>query len=141
MEGGRVPEKTFQFSIETPEKTVFSGNIASLVVPAEEGYLGVLSNHAPFFCKVSVGILKFSVQPPEQKYYAVTQGFMQVGQNKATLYTEATEAKEEIDLKRARSAFERARDRLKKRQQDVDRQRAEEALHRAENRINLFEKF
>lgn len=136
--GVSLPDKTFHFSIETPEKIVFTGDIVSLTAPAEKGYLGVLANHAPFFCKINVGLLKFSQPSQEQKHYAVTHGFMQVGHNTATLYTEAIEAKEEIDFNRAKTAFERARERLKTKQ-DVDSARAEDALVRAENRIHLHE--
>ncbi len=134
-----MAEKTFNFSIVTPEKIFYSGDVLSIRIPAEKGYLGVLANHVPFFCEVKIGILRFKLPSHDEKFYSVTNGFMQVGHNSVTLYTEAIEAKDEIDANRAKTAYERARQRLKQRH-DVDVERAEAALQRAENRIRLREK-
>ena len=40
--------KTFKLEIVTPEKTVVSEDVESLVVPAQDGYLGVLAGHEPW---------------------------------------------------------------------------------------------
>lgn len=79
-------DNTFHVDIVTPERTVYSGNIISLVVPAELGYMGILANHAPLIAHLIKGkiILRSSLQ--ETKVFNLPgSGFMEVLKNKVTL--------------------------------------------------------
>lgn len=136
--GGVLSEKTFTFTIVTPEKIVYYGDVVSLVLPAEKGYLGILANHAPLFCEIKVGIVKLTLPSQPLRLFAVTSGFLEVRKNHVTLYCEASEPKEEIDGLRAKTAYGRALERMKSKQ-GLDVLRAEYALSRAANRLRLFE--
>lgn len=133
-----MTEKVFAFTIVTPEKVVYSGDVVSLVVPAEKGYLGILANHAPMFCEVKVGAVKATLPSQQLRLFAAASGFLETSHNKVTLYCESSEPREEIDLLRAKTAYGRAVERLKKKQ-GLDALRAEYAVNRAANRIRLFE--
>lgn len=45
----------FQATIISPEKTLFEGEIDELVLPTENGQIGILANHAPLVSKISHG--------------------------------------------------------------------------------------
>jgi F-type H+-transporting ATPase subunit epsilon len=131
--------KTFRLEIVTPEKLVFSEDIVSLIVPAEEGYLGVLAGHAPLLCSLKPGEIKIRRESGES-LYATSGGFMEVTPKKTSILSESAEAPETVDLARAEKAKQRAKDRLSHPGKDVDRERAEASAARADNRIKIAKK-
>ena len=44
---------SFPLEILTPDKPFFKGNVASLVVKGEAGFLGILAQHAPLLARSS----------------------------------------------------------------------------------------
>ena len=128
--------KTFRLEIVTPEKLVFSEDITSLVIPAEEGYLGVLAGHAPLLASLKPGEIKIKRDGGET-LYATSGGFMEVLPTKTTILCESAESPELIDAARAEKARTRAWERLAHPSKDLDRARALAAWLRAENRIRV----
>ena len=130
----------FRLSIVTPEKVFFEADIQSLIVPGTEGYLGVLSNHAPLITALEPGKIEFRDADGQSKHLAVTAGFLEVSGNVATLLADAIEEIEEIDLARAKRARDRAWEMLKAAgagDRSIDIPRARAALRRAQNRIRI----
>ena len=131
----------FRLSIVTPEKIFFEAEIRSLIVPGTEGYLGVLSNHAPLITALHPGKIEFRDVDEKQHFLAVTSGFLEVSGNVATLLADAVEETEDLDVQRAEAARDRAWEMLKAHgagDQDVDVPRARAALERAQNRIKIY---
>lgn len=126
----------FNLSIVTPEKIFYEGEISSLIAPGIEGYLGVLSNHAPLITAIVPGKLTIKDKAGTEIEMSVAHGFLEVSQNHATVLTDSAEKLSEIDISRAKSAYERARDRLRE-AGDFDLERAKMALDRARNRLSL----
>ena len=129
----------FKLSIVTPEKIFYEGDVSSVIVPGSEGYLGVLTDHAPLITTIAPG--KVTVKDQEQKEIemAVSFGFFEVSFNHATLLVDSVEFRSEIDLERAQKAQDRARERLSNQIGEIDIPRARKALERAKNRIRLTE--
>lgn len=131
----------FRLSIVTPEKIFFEADIRSLIVPGTEGYLGVLSNHAPLITALHPGKIEFRDIDDKQHFLAVTSGFLEVSSNVATLLADAVEETEELDLKRAEAARDRAWEMLKAAasgDKHIDIPRARASLERAQNRIKIY---
>lgn len=132
----------FKLSIVTPEKVFLETDVQSLIVPGTEGYLGVLSNHAPLITALRPGKIEYRDQVGKTGFLAVTAGFLEVSNNEATLLADAVEETAEIDLERAKAARDRAWENLKKAgagDASIDVPRARAALERAQNRIRLHE--
>lgn len=127
----------FDLSIVTPEKIFYEGECVSLIVPGCEGYLGVLTDHAPLITAVIPGKVTVKDKAQNEIILAVSHGFFEVSSNLATLLIDSVEFASNIDLERARSALERARQRLANEAGDIDIPRADRALMRAKNRINI----
>ncbi|MBU8933669.1 MAG: ATP synthase F1 subunit epsilon [candidate division Zixibacteria bacterium] len=131
----------FLLSIVTPEKVFFEAEIKSLVVPGTEGYLGVLSNHAPLITGLIPGRVEFRDADDKVNLMAVSGGFLEVSNNKASILAEAVERADEIDIERAQAAYEREKNRLisaGKGETDIDLPSARAAVERARNRIKVY---
>jgi F-type H+-transporting ATPase subunit epsilon len=131
----------FHLSIVTPEKSFYEGDIKSLVVPGTEGYLGVLSHHAPLITAMQPGKIEFRDNQDEVLIMAVSGGFLEVSNNVATILADAVEMADEIDIERAQAAYDRERKRLVsagKGETDIDLPSIRQALERAANRIKIY---
>ncbi|KUO51299.1 MAG: ATP synthase F0F1 subunit epsilon [Desulfitibacter sp. BRH_c19] len=121
--------KKLIMDVVTPARKVLSVEVESLVVPAANGYLGILVNHAPLVTSLGVGVITYKADGKEE-HVALCGGFMEVSNNKVSIMADTAECALEIDMDRAKRAEQRARDRLK-RKDGIDTVRAEMALRRA----------
>jgi F-type H+-transporting ATPase subunit epsilon len=85
--------KRFTLQVYTQEKLVLSEQITSLIVPGEQGYLGVLADHAPLISTLGEGTVTIKNEG-EERQARISGGFLEVVNNTATIladsYTEAS---------------------------------------------------
>lgn len=129
--------RTFYIEIITPERTVYQGEVESLVVKAYEGYLGVLAGHAPLLAQLAIGEIRIREPHQREILFATGGGFLEVANDRVIILADSAERPEEIDVERARRALDRARARLAGRREDIDVARAEAAMERALNRLRI----
>ncbi|MDZ7361247.1 MAG: F0F1 ATP synthase subunit epsilon [candidate division KSB1 bacterium] len=133
--------KSFTLEIVTPFRKVFSGNVAAIVAPGEEGYLGVLPGHTPLLTSLQTGYLKVESSTADGEsrtlYFAISGGFAEVLPTGVKIFAETAEAAAEIDVKRAEEAKERAMKRLQEGRKQWDLARARGSLARAKNRLEV----
>lgn len=130
--------KEINVEIITPSKLAFRGEVKSVSVPGSSGNFQVLFNHAPLLSSLEVGRIKFEDLEGKEVELAVSGGTIEVNNNKVLILADSIESKEEIDIDRAKRAYERAKDRLSvNRKNDIDVIRAEAALQRALNRLKF----
>jgi F-type H+-transporting ATPase subunit epsilon len=130
----------YLLTIVTPEKVFYEDEVTSLIAPGSEGYLGVLTNHAPLITGLVPGKLTVKDGSNQEVNFAVSAGFMEVFKNQVTILADSVEFVKDIDVERAKRALERARQRLRSKEKEIDIPRALAAMKRAENRIYLYEK-
>ncbi|MBE6989987.1 MAG: ATP synthase F1 subunit epsilon [Ruminococcaceae bacterium] len=123
-------EDRIHLQVITPAAAVYDGPAAYVQLPLRGGSAGILPNHAPLLGAVEDGVVKYTVAGKDH-YIAAGAGVAHVADNRVTVLASVAEQAENIDLARARSAEQRARERLAERSADVDTVRAEAALHRA----------
>ena len=126
-----MEEDRIHLQIATTCGPVYDDHVRSIQLPLEDGYLGVMANHAPLLCAVVEGVVRASKADGTSRYIAVTHGLAHVADNFVSVLVNAAEQAENIDLARAQAAERRARERLRKPAPQVDAVRAEAALHRA----------
>jgi len=129
-----MAQKVLTLEVVTPERHVVSTEAESIIVPAAEGYLGVLPGHAPLITGLRVGVVRFKVGGQEKRM-AISGGFMEVVNNRVIILADTAELAEEIDIDRAIAARERAEQRLRQKAEEIDYVRARMALQRAVARL------
>lgn len=128
----------FRLSVVTPERTVFEQSARSIIAPGSEGYLGILTDHAPLITALIPGKLSVTGDASHTQDFAISGGFLEVANNVVTILADAIESMDQIDIDRARRSEARARERLSQRSDPaIDVARAEASLARALNRIRL----
>ena len=86
-------DKTFQLEILTLNRTVFTGDVSSLIVPGAQGYVGVLANHAPFLTTLMPGAITYRNPAGGTTVVASTgHGLLEVRHNHAVLLADSIAA-------------------------------------------------
>ena len=123
----------------TPEKLALRESVDEVVVPGLDGELGILPEHTPVISQLKTGILVYR-QGNERKQMHVSGGFVEVLPDRVSVLSEVAEKPEEIDLRRAQLARERAEQQLASRSEEIDYHQAELKLERALTRIQLADR-
>jgi F-type H+-transporting ATPase subunit epsilon len=125
--------------IVTPERPLIHEVVDEVIMPAATGYLGVLPGHTPLLARLDVGQLSYR-KGQETFYLVVAFGFAEVLPDRVTILARTAEKAEEIDLKRAESARDRAQEHFKRPTLDIDYERARIALLKSIARLQVASK-
>lgn len=82
----------FQLSVLTPARTAFEGQVEYDEVPGMEGYLGVLAHHAALVTGLAEGTLTVRQMGGATEKFAVSGGFFEVSNNRATVLADSVGA-------------------------------------------------
>ena len=126
---------TIKLEVVSPRRLLLSVEAGYVSLPGSEGYLGVLPGHLPLLTTLGTGVVSYT-QGTHKHSLSLSGGFAEVLPDRVIIMAETVELPEEIDVKRAREARERAEKRLGSRDQ-IDVERAMAALLRATNRLHL----
>ncbi len=88
---------TFLLDLVTPEKTLFSGAVETLVAPGLLGEFGVLPGHANMLTELTLGRLAYK-EGSEEKILAVAGGFAEITGEKVTLLLDDAVFLEDLDV-------------------------------------------
>ncbi|MFN2435792.1 MAG: F0F1 ATP synthase subunit epsilon [Desulfotignum sp.] len=123
--------------VVTPQKSVVSEAVDTVVAPGSEGEFGALKGHTTFLTSLKVGTLRYIDANGKEQHLFVNGGFAEVLPDKVTILAESAERNQDIDVVRAQAAKERAEQRLSNRAAGIDLLRAELALRRAIRRLKV----
>ena len=126
--------KCFHLEVVTPDRQFYIGDADSLVLPAIDGYMGVEAGHEPVVTAVVPGELKYRSEGA-WTHAVVSQGLAEIMPDRVMVLVSAAERPEDIDLKRAEAARERAEERLKQKLSVRDYYNSKAALARAMARL------
>ncbi|MCR4956792.1 MAG: ATP synthase F1 subunit epsilon [Lachnospiraceae bacterium] len=127
----------FDVEIICPDRVFHSGKAYMIEYNTTEGQIGVYKNHAPITNVIAPGVVTITDGSDKKITAAVHSGFATILQDKVTLLAEVAEWPDEIDVKRAQEAKERAEKRLSEHKEDLDVKRAEVALKKALVRLEI----
>lgn len=130
---------TFLLEVATPERFLVREQVAEAQIPAANGYIGVLPEHAPLLAALGTGTLSFAVDG-RRSSLVVSGGFVEVEPDHVRVLAEVAERPEEIDPERAREALRRAEKELLLAPPGSDIARTLNRLRKAQERLAAAEK-
>ena len=90
---------TLRCTVVSPERPLFDGDVASVVVPGSEGELGILPRHAPLIAALGPGVVRLHAKDRVERF-GIRGGFMLVKKNVVTILV--TDAVKPADIDRAK---------------------------------------
>ncbi len=111
---------TFQLELATPERLLVNENCVSAEIPGDNGYIGVLPDHAPLFALLGSGVLEYSTEGSRNFVVAVSRGFIEVRDNHVRVLADEAKMASEIDAGAAERDAQQAREQLGKPPADAD---------------------
>ena len=127
--------ETFSLKIISSDKIFYEGPCQYLTVPAPDGQKGVLPHHENMVIAVDPGELHFKTPDGEWVTAAVSMGFAEIMNNRVSVLVNTAERPEDIDVKRAEKAKERAEERLRQKQSIQEYHLSQASLARAMARL------
>ena len=134
---------TIRCEIVSQDRLVYEGEVDIVVLPGQDGEMGVLPNHAPLLTNLKMGVIKVRTGDAEE-VFTVTGGVAEVQPDVVSVLANAAEHVEEIDIARAEEARQRAEQLLEQGPpgEDVDRYLAiEAALRRSNLRLEAVKRY
>ena len=124
----------------TQERKIFEEPEADIViVPAVEGEMGVLPNHAPVLTTLSFGELVVRKGDAEERF-AIYGGVVDVRPDKIVVLADMAQSSFALDLEKAQEARDRAKDLVEEGPSGADNRQAELALRRANLAVRISQK-
>ena len=110
--------KLYKFEVVTPSRTFYSDEVELVVFETtDRGQMGVMADHTAMLVAVSMGTLKI-VKGKDTKYAFISEGFIEINSNVATLVVDIAEWCDEIDIENARFSIKRAEEELSNKKHD-----------------------
>ena len=104
--------ETFSVEIVTPIKILNQDQVSYIRCPGIDGSFGIMKKHRQGMIALDVGEIKIDANG-NTDWYATSGGFVEIGPDKIELLLESVEKSNEIDVRSATEALERAKGRKK----------------------------
>lgn len=132
--------KTIQVDVVSAQENVFSGTAEFVVLPGEQGELGILPGHTPLISKIRPGTVRIKTDAGEELIF-VAGGILEVQPRAVTVLADTAIRGADLDEARAEEARKHAEDLLHQNATDVDYARAQSELLEAMAQLAAIRKF
>lgn len=92
----------FKCTLVTPETQLFDDTVVSVVLPAHDGQIGILTDHAPVLLKIGSGELLIETAAKATVRFFVDGGVAQMKDNVLTILTDQAMDPAKIDVEAAK---------------------------------------
>ena len=131
---------SFYIEIATPERLLAREQAIRAQIPALEGYIGVLPDHAPLLSELGIGALTYTAPDDHRYSMAVRGGFLEIYDNVVRVLTDTAEKGHEIDVTQAEKDLKHAQDAVVNPALGIDIAAALIAIRHAQARIDAARK-
>lgn len=101
---------TFDIEIATPERLLTREKAIRAQIPAKDGYIGVLPDHAPLLSELGIGALTYTTPEDHRFSIAISGGYLEILDNVVRVLSDVAEKGQEIDVTQAEKDLKHAQD-------------------------------
>ncbi len=131
---------TFEIEIATPERLLAREKAIRAQIPAKEGYIGVLPDHASLLSELGIGAMTYTTPGDQRFSLAIRGGFLEIHDNVVRVLSDIAEKGTEIDVSLAEKDLKHAQDEMINPALGVDIAAALIAVRHAQARIDAARK-
>ena len=132
---------TIHCDIVSAEAEIFSGDAAMVVVPGEEGELGIAPRHAPLLTRLIPGQVRVILPDGEEEFYFISGGLLEIQPHVVTVLSDTAQRADDLDEAAALSAKEEAELAIKDRTAGMEVAQAQAQLAEAMAQLAALERF
>ena len=127
---------TFYLKITACDRVFFEGECVYLSFPGVDGSLGVMAHHQPMATVVENGLVRFRLPDGSEQEVIVSDGMMNVDNNRVDILAFSAERPDEIDIRAAERELEIAREQLQQKQSLIEYNLSSASMARAMARLS-----
>jgi F-type H+-transporting ATPase subunit epsilon len=116
------------FELVSPARLLFSGDVASVIIPGTEGEMTILPQHAPVLSTLRPGIVTVAKDGGASEKIFVRGGFAEVNAKGLTVLAETAIPMAELDASAMSAQIKTAEDEVAAAKDDEGKRKANEAL-------------
>jgi F-type H+-transporting ATPase subunit epsilon len=131
---------TFDIEIATPERLLAREKAIRAQIPAKEGYIGVLPDHASLLSELGIGAMTYTTPGDHRFSLAIRGGFLEIHDNVVRVLSDIAELGQEINVSQAEKDLKQAQDQMINPALGVDIASALIAVSHAQARIDAARK-
>ncbi len=131
--------ETFYLKVVASDRQFYEGDCEMITFIGVDGSYGILPHHECMVTPLEAGELTLQIDGVK-KEAAVGEGFVEILPNQVTVLTDFCEWADEIDIRRAEEAKQRAEERLRQKQSIIEYHSSKAALSRAMARLKVTDK-
>ena len=132
--------ESFDIEIATPERLLAREKAVRAQIPAKDGYIGVLPDHASLLSELGIGALTYTTPEDHRFSIAISGGFLEIHNNVVRVLTDQAEKGHEIDVSKAEQDLKQAQDAMINPALGIDIASALIAARHAQARIDAARK-
>ncbi len=120
---------SFNFELVSPERLLVSSEVLSVAIPATDGEMTIMANHAPVMTTIKPGIVTVEAADGNSDKYVVFGGFADVLPSGCTLLAESAVHVKDLSEDDLDRRIEAARSELEDAQHHEHRSKLEEFIY------------
>ena len=134
--------KTFDLQVVSVNGIFYNDKAQEIIIPCDDGELAILAGHEEMILATYDGVIKIKKPDGEWIYGVVSLGSVQFTvDNKCIVIVNTVERPEDIDIERAKEAYQFAMDHLREKQTPKELKKSQDGLARAKARLFAASKY
>lgn len=132
---------TIHCDIVSAEAEIFSGDAAMVIVPGEQGDLGIAPRHAPLLTRLRAGQVRVILPDGEEEFYYISGGMLEIQPHVVSVLSDTAQRAGDLDEAAALKAKEEAERAIADRGAGMEVAQAQAQLAQAMAQLAALERF